>query len=130
MTPYVMDLGSANGTYVNNNRIESQKYVQLLEKVTCVLSRSVSLCPSLSLSLTLFLFLSYTISESFFFSLSVASYATLELGYLALEPEGGYIRSTPSNHGGNLRGDPAFRGTCLYGGGGTLISLSFIYLCH
>ena len=31
--PYVLDLGSANGTYVNNSRIEAQKYVQLLEKV-------------------------------------------------------------------------------------------------
>ena len=30
---YVMDLNSANGTFVNNNKIESQKYVQLLEKV-------------------------------------------------------------------------------------------------
>ena len=30
---YVMDLGSANGTFVNNNRVESQKYIQLLEKV-------------------------------------------------------------------------------------------------
>ncbi|XP_023330836.1 serine/arginine repetitive matrix protein 2-like [Eurytemora carolleeae] len=30
--PYVLDLGSANGTYVNNSRIEAQKYVQLLEK--------------------------------------------------------------------------------------------------
>ena len=30
---YVMDLNSANGTYVNNNKIESQKYIQLLEKV-------------------------------------------------------------------------------------------------
>jgi len=29
---YVMDLNSANGTFVNNNKIESQKYVQLLEK--------------------------------------------------------------------------------------------------
>ena len=28
-----MDLNSANGTFVNNNKIESQKYVQLLEKV-------------------------------------------------------------------------------------------------
>ena len=33
MQPYVLDLGSANGTYVNNSRIEAQKYVQLLEKV-------------------------------------------------------------------------------------------------
>lgn len=32
VTPYVIDLGSANGTFVNNNKIESQKYVQLLEK--------------------------------------------------------------------------------------------------
>lgn len=29
---YIMDLGSANGTFVNNSRIESQKYIQLLEK--------------------------------------------------------------------------------------------------
>lgn len=34
---YVMDLNSANGTFVNNNKIESQKYVQLLEKVRNVL---------------------------------------------------------------------------------------------
>ena len=29
---YVIDLNSANGTYVNNQRIEPQKYVELLEK--------------------------------------------------------------------------------------------------
>ena len=29
-----MDLASANGTFVNNNKIEPQKYVQLMEKVT------------------------------------------------------------------------------------------------
>ena len=29
---YVIDLNSANGTYVNNQRIEGQKYVELLEK--------------------------------------------------------------------------------------------------
>ena len=29
---YVIDLGSANGTYVNNNRIESERYVELMEK--------------------------------------------------------------------------------------------------
>merc|ERR550519_1345917 len=29
---YVMDLNSANGTFVNNKKIESQKYIQLLEK--------------------------------------------------------------------------------------------------
>ena len=40
-----MDLGSANGTYVNNNRIESQKYVQLLEKVKFVVAR-IRLSPS------------------------------------------------------------------------------------
>jgi len=32
VTPYVIDLNSANGTYVNNQKIESQKYVQLMEK--------------------------------------------------------------------------------------------------
>ena len=30
--PYVIDLNSANGTYVNNQRIEPQRYVQLFEK--------------------------------------------------------------------------------------------------
>ena len=29
---YIMDLGSANGTFVNNNKVEPSKYVQLLEK--------------------------------------------------------------------------------------------------
>jgi len=29
---YIMDLSSANGTFVNNNKIEPQKYVQLMEK--------------------------------------------------------------------------------------------------
>ena len=29
---YVIDLNSANGTYINNQRIEPQKYVELLEK--------------------------------------------------------------------------------------------------
>jgi smad nuclear-interacting protein 1 len=32
VTPYVVDLNSANGTFVNNQRIEAQKYVELLEK--------------------------------------------------------------------------------------------------
>ena len=31
---YVMDLNSANGTFVNSNKIESQKFVQLLEKAS------------------------------------------------------------------------------------------------
>ena len=30
--PYVIDLGSANGTYVNGQRVEPQRYVELLEK--------------------------------------------------------------------------------------------------
>lgn len=30
--PYIIDLDSANGTYINNKRIESRKYVELLEK--------------------------------------------------------------------------------------------------
>ena len=30
--PYIIDLGSTNGTYVNNNRIEAQRYVELMEK--------------------------------------------------------------------------------------------------
>uniref|UniRef100_A0A1B0DB75 Uncharacterized protein n=1 Tax=Phlebotomus papatasi TaxID=29031 RepID=A0A1B0DB75_PHLPP len=30
--PYLIDLESSNGTYVNNNRIEAKKYVELLEK--------------------------------------------------------------------------------------------------
>ncbi|KAL3998488.1 FHA domain family protein [Acanthocheilonema viteae] len=30
--PYIIDLGSANGTYINNERIESQRFVELREK--------------------------------------------------------------------------------------------------
>lgn len=30
--PYLIDLNSANGTYINNKRIEPSKYVELLEK--------------------------------------------------------------------------------------------------
>ena len=30
---YVLDMGSANGTFVNSQKIEPQKYVQLVEKV-------------------------------------------------------------------------------------------------
>ena len=30
--PYVMDLGSTNGTYVNGTRIEAERYIELLEK--------------------------------------------------------------------------------------------------
>ena len=30
--PYIIDLGSANGTYLNTERIEPQKYYELKEK--------------------------------------------------------------------------------------------------
>ncbi|XP_076250344.1 smad nuclear-interacting protein 1 isoform X2 [Rhynchophorus ferrugineus] len=30
--PYIIDLDSANGTYINNNKIEPRKYVELLER--------------------------------------------------------------------------------------------------
>lgn len=30
--PYIIDLDSANGTYINNKRIDPRKYVELLEK--------------------------------------------------------------------------------------------------
>lgn len=30
--PYIIDLESANGTYINNKRIDPKKYVELLEK--------------------------------------------------------------------------------------------------
>ena len=31
--PYVMDLGSTNGTFLNNERLDSQRYYELYEKV-------------------------------------------------------------------------------------------------
>ncbi len=31
--PYIIDLESTNGTYVNNQRIEAAKYIELKEKV-------------------------------------------------------------------------------------------------
>lgn len=30
--PYLIDLGSTNGSYVNGEKIEAQRYVELLEK--------------------------------------------------------------------------------------------------
>ena len=32
MRPYIIDLEAANGTYVNNQRVESKRYVELFEK--------------------------------------------------------------------------------------------------
>ena len=34
--PYVIDLGSANGTFVNNKKIESQRYVFLFPVCTLI----------------------------------------------------------------------------------------------
>ena len=30
--PYIIDLGSSNGTYLNNKRIDAQRYYELREK--------------------------------------------------------------------------------------------------
>ena len=40
--PYLMDLGSANGTYLNNERIEAERYYELLERVSLNWSGSVA----------------------------------------------------------------------------------------
>ena len=32
VAPYIIDLESANGTYVNNQKIDTQRYVELMEK--------------------------------------------------------------------------------------------------
>ena len=31
--PYLMDLGSTNGTFINNEQLEAQRYYELIEKV-------------------------------------------------------------------------------------------------
>ena len=38
--PYIMDLGSTNGTYLNSERLDSQRYYELLPKVTDCLPHS------------------------------------------------------------------------------------------
>ena len=48
--PYLMDLGSTNGTFINNERLEPQRFYELLEKVNlnlnaAVTSRVVVVCP-------------------------------------------------------------------------------------
>lgn len=32
--PYVIDLESTNGTFVNNNKIEARRYVEVIEQVS------------------------------------------------------------------------------------------------
>lgn len=34
--PYIIDLNSANGTFVNNQKIDPSKYVELLERYNCL----------------------------------------------------------------------------------------------
>ena len=40
--PYMMDLGSTNGTFLNNERLESQRYYELLEQVLVICMRELA----------------------------------------------------------------------------------------
>lgn len=42
--PYIIDLESTNGTYVNNNRIDPSRYVELKEKVIISLKSARMTC--------------------------------------------------------------------------------------
>ena len=44
--PYLMDIGSTNGTFLNGDKIEAQRYYELREKVRCCVE-----CTTFSLSL-------------------------------------------------------------------------------
>lgn len=37
--PYLMDLGSTNGTFINNERLDAQRFYEVLEKVRSCLPR-------------------------------------------------------------------------------------------
>lgn len=69
--PYIIDLGSGNGTFLNNKRIEPQRYYELKEKdvlikryCLCFNFLCLCFCPSESLVFFLFLFLFFTLCVS------------------------------------------------------------------
>ena len=44
--PYLMDLGSTNGTFINNEQLEAQRYYELMERVGfCLVQLSPSNIP-------------------------------------------------------------------------------------